>query len=779
MIHYLRCVGTCRRAFALLSAVLLFSNLQPARAVNLVEEFYLPMPEWQVLQACKAVTPAVTDTNFTSITSILVTGDGTQIYYDQWEDGYETNLALPTQASTQIWGDGNDANGIPPGYVHDPAGLPTGTVIILTNTVASSPRNPAQTYFDGRDRIAANKALVVTRAGWPSPTGPVFGGSAVVQATIDWGTNYVSPIGSDMTENLFKYTGFMVMASQNNTTVIIDPDGPGPLLAVTNMLNQGESWFYSGGLRRGATINASKPVEADLVCGDTASTYAIDWFTLYPQSDWSGTYYTPLPSTTHNFTSYATYMYFYNNSAVPITVFYTNLVATNSFMLPANSGYKFTMPQGSGAVFSSAGGEKFTTLCTVAGSPANDTDYNWGFTPLPKGSLTSEAVAGWAPGTSDYSANGSPVWVTPTANTRIYVDYHGDHAGPLTDPNGNKYDTNFDLTIFQSKTIYVPGTNDQTGLRIYTIDGTLLSAVWGEDPGVAGASNPYLDLGNPVLPFPVPKLTKSAVIVTDMPPAGLSIGDTLLYTVQVDNKGLLPLGNTVVVDAPPATLNYITNSATYNGASIPDSASGTAFPLDTPGYTIPIILSGGTSIFQYKATIVGAGSIVNAAGVPGYNITVTNTVPAIAPAPSLFVSKSILSPISGVAGVGQQMQFNLQIINNGNVPLPNVSVTDNYPSNLFSFVSANVSPTTAGNGQITWTNLGTLALGTDTNLIVTLLVTNVSALATNFAIAASPGNTTNAGNVAFTNLAAPTAAVTVNKTILSPAGSLAGIGQAV
>ncbi len=569
------------------------------------------------------------------------------------------------------------------------------------------------------------------------------------------------------------------MASQNNTMVIIDPDGTGPLLAVTNTLNQGESWFYPGGVRRGASINSSKPVEADLVCGDTVSTYAIDWFTLYPQSDWSGTYYTPVPTTVHSFTTFSTYMYFFNNSTAPITIFYTNLVATNNFILPANGGYKFLMPQSSGAVFASAGGEKYTTLSTVAGAPADDTSYNWGFTPLPKGSLTTEAVAGWAPGTSDYTGNGSPVWVTPTANTRIYVDYHGDHAGPLTDPNGNKYDTNFDLTVFQSKTIYVPGTNDQTGLRIYTTDGTLLSAVWGEDPAVANASNPYLDLGNPVLPFPVPKLTKSAMIITDAPPAGLSIGDTLLYTVQVDNKGLLPLGNTVVVDAPPATLSYISNSTSYNGSSIPDSASGTAFPLDTPGYTIPIILSGGTSVFQYKAVIVGAGSIVNAAGVPGYNITVTNTVPAIAPAPSFFVSKSILSPASGVAGVGQAMQFNLQIINNGNVPLPNVSVTDNYPSNLFSFVSANITPNTAGNGQITWTNLGTLAIGADTNLIISLLVTNTSALATNFAIAASPGNTTNTGTVAFTNIAAPVAAVTVNKTITAPAGSQAGIGQTV
>ena len=89
-----------------------------ARAVNLVEEFYLPMPEAQLLQACRTITPAITDTNFASITSILVTGNGTVIYYDQWEDGYEVDLSSPTQATTQVWGDGNDANGICPGFTH-------------------------------------------------------------------------------------------------------------------------------------------------------------------------------------------------------------------------------------------------------------------------------------------------------------------------------------------------------------------------------------------------------------------------------------------------------------------------------------------------------------------------------------------------------------------------------------------------------------------------------------------------------------------------------------
>jgi hypothetical protein len=78
----------------------LAGSVPSVRAVNLVQEFYLPMPEWQVLQGMETVTPAITDTNFAMTTSILTTGSGTVIYYDQWEDGYETNLANPTQPTT-------------------------------------------------------------------------------------------------------------------------------------------------------------------------------------------------------------------------------------------------------------------------------------------------------------------------------------------------------------------------------------------------------------------------------------------------------------------------------------------------------------------------------------------------------------------------------------------------------------------------------------------------------------------------------------------------------
>ena len=86
------------------------------------------------------------------------------VVYDQWEDGYEGNINSPTNANTQIWGDGNDANGKPPSYTNDPDGLPKGAVVVLRNLVPL-PRDGTILY-DGRDRFVSNRSLVVSRAGW-------------------------------------------------------------------------------------------------------------------------------------------------------------------------------------------------------------------------------------------------------------------------------------------------------------------------------------------------------------------------------------------------------------------------------------------------------------------------------------------------------------------------------------------------------------------------------------------------------------------------------------
>ena len=101
-----------RQVFLPLAAVCFLAAISAVQAANLVQDFYLPMPEGQILQAEKTISPGTHRHEFLHYTSILTTGNGTVIYYDQWEDGFEANLAGPTQATTQIWGDGNDANGI-------------------------------------------------------------------------------------------------------------------------------------------------------------------------------------------------------------------------------------------------------------------------------------------------------------------------------------------------------------------------------------------------------------------------------------------------------------------------------------------------------------------------------------------------------------------------------------------------------------------------------------------------------------------------------------------
>ena len=195
-------------------------------------------------------------------------------------------------------------------------------------------------------------------------------------------------------------------------------------------------------------------------------------------------------------------------------------------------------------------------------------------------------IVGWAPGsdfTSGAPENGSPVWVTPTKATTIYVNYSGNYnTGPLIAPDGHHYDTNYALVAYQFQTIYNATTKNMTGARIWTVDGTTFAAAWGEDPSIAGTGLPYMDAGTGIIPFPQPTMTKSSQLVVDLNGDGKAgWGDTLEYTVHVQNEGMLVLGNVLVLDALPNTVTYVTNSTTpqwrLRGRQ-PGAAGGDRFP---------------------------------------------------------------------------------------------------------------------------------------------------------------------------------------------------------
>ena len=92
------------------------------------------------------------DEDIVTTISIAIVDRFSIIHYDHWEDGLEPILDLPTQPSTEIWGDDNAANGIPPGFGIDI--LNDGDVIVLEEIIVL-PRDPNDFFYDGGDTLTA------------------------------------------------------------------------------------------------------------------------------------------------------------------------------------------------------------------------------------------------------------------------------------------------------------------------------------------------------------------------------------------------------------------------------------------------------------------------------------------------------------------------------------------------------------------------------------------------------------------------------------------------
>ena len=134
------------------------------------QTFFLPLPEEELKQNFNAF-GATTGNVMETVVSVTITDGNTVIYYDHWEDGYENDITNPTQATTQVWGDGNVSNGMPPGYSVDL--LDPGCVISLRNGVPV-PRNPTVIYYDARDKLLTDEFIVVAKANWPISPGSVL-----------------------------------------------------------------------------------------------------------------------------------------------------------------------------------------------------------------------------------------------------------------------------------------------------------------------------------------------------------------------------------------------------------------------------------------------------------------------------------------------------------------------------------------------------------------------------------------------------------------------------
>ena len=209
---------------ALVIAIVNLIPIQQVYAANppIQQTYYVSLPEDDLLQmfddddAAGGTFPDPV-TPIRSITSISIGATGTWVYYDHWEPdsgstpAYEADLANPADLhsasnpnGTQIWGDGVLSNGCPPSINNVPNPclvaldemLSNGDVIILDNEVeisGSDPgrysRNPAQVFFDGRDKFGASFPVAVTHGAFPISPGSVMAGGTEVLDTGRWGTS--------------------------------------------------------------------------------------------------------------------------------------------------------------------------------------------------------------------------------------------------------------------------------------------------------------------------------------------------------------------------------------------------------------------------------------------------------------------------------------------------------------------------------------------------------------------------------------------------------------
>lgn len=644
------------RALPILS-VLLLAAAAPA-AAQVGETYYIPLPAPHVRDWAQAQEVSTQNDNLRTRIGIVVTAADAVLYWDHWEDGFEFEIEDPASpapnAGVEIWGDQDCANGFRPdlGTCSDDAldRFAAGDVLTLEDDVAvpGGVRNASQVYFDGGDKVFSTELLAITLGVWRAPPGDEaqLGDAVEVFKTEAWGSSYRSPVGTNLSgaPAAFEYVALSIMAQEDGTEVEIDLGGNGSVDA-TVVLNEGES-FLQTGVTVGTTVEASplagddeRKVQVDILSAQAPSGWEGRWSSLPPTSSWDNSYYAPAGTT---------------SAANPVTVYLHN---------PGSSTLSVTFQRWVGAAISStpvsvgAGATvavvlpnetpptaaRFTTdslpFYAIAAVAINNTIYDWGHALLPESSLTPAAVVGWAPGSTDLNRSVNPLWVTAVdpagGSTTIYVDEDGDPAtGPNTDPDGNRYDVACTADNLRSIRIFddgpglpttppagsciVPnGDNDQTGMRIYTVDGTKIAAAWGQDPSLASANQPTeLDMGTTVVPFSTLNAFKDGALLYDANlNGGIDVGDTLLYTTIVRNTGIVPVTEVFVTDTLDDGTAYVPGTFEVDGLPVPDDAApGTPFPLDTDDpHTLGFVLvqsPAGSPAPVYSTPLIPDGEIV-------------------------------------------------------------------------------------------------------------------------------------------------------------------------
>jgi uncharacterized repeat protein (TIGR01451 family) len=229
-----------------------------------------------------------------------------------------------------------------------------------------------------------------------------------------------------------------------------------------------------------------------------------------------------------------------------------------------------------------------------------------------------------------------------------------------------------------------------------------------------------------------------SITKTDSPDPVIA-GETLIYTVTVDNAGPSDAVNVVVTDTLPAGVTFVSTSGCNNDPSgVPTCTLGTIAAGGSAQYTIEVTVNAGTS-----GTITNTASVVSDATDPdtGNNPTTENTTVNQPEADLLITKTDSPDPVT----VGDNVTYTVVVSNGGPDAAQNVVLTDTLPGGV-TFVSATPDQGSCSESGGTVTcNLGNIASGASVNIVIVVTTTTDGTLTNTASVVSdttdpSPGN---------------------------------------
>ena len=243
--------------------------------------------------------------------------------------------------------------------------------------------------------------------------------------------------------------------------------------------------------------------------------------------------------------------------------------------------------------------------------------------------------------------------------------------------------------------------------------------------------------------------------------AFVNVGETVTYTITLNNKGNIAANNIKVTDLIPSGTSLVPNSVTVNGVT-------QAGVNPQNGVNVGTVVANGVAVITFKVVVnqIPIPNPIPNSATLGYTYTIDPSQPNGATGSGLTntvttqVNNSDLSILKevdkAIASLGDELQYSFTITNPGNVPATSVKLTDAIPINS-SFVPNSVTLNGAsipGENPQAGINLGSIAPGSTVIVRFKVLID----------VFPSPNPMQNKGSVNFNFIVDPNNPVNINKT---------------